>query len=113
MQNVLAQKKTTSPFVRSSCASAAELLGSDSVVLSFATFDFTEDEGFAELLTIPVSSGLLINCDWMAGAADWVGTALSVGSVRGAGAAEGEPARRVYHDTGLFGGVTASSYRMG
>jgi aromatic ring-opening dioxygenase catalytic subunit (LigB family) len=29
------------------------------------------------------------------------------------GAAEGEPARRVYHDTGLFGGVTASSYRMG
>ena len=29
------------------------------------------------------------------------------------GAAEGEPARRVYHDKGLFGGVTASSYRFG
>jgi aromatic ring-opening dioxygenase catalytic subunit (LigB family) len=29
------------------------------------------------------------------------------------GAAEGEPATRVYHDEGLFGGVTASSYRIG
>jgi aromatic ring-opening dioxygenase catalytic subunit (LigB family) len=29
------------------------------------------------------------------------------------GAAEGEAAQRVYHDTGLFGGVTASSYRFG
>lgn len=29
------------------------------------------------------------------------------------GAAEGETARMVYHDTGLFGGVTASSYRLG
>ena len=29
------------------------------------------------------------------------------------GAAEGETARQVYHDTGLFGGVTASSYRLG
>jgi aromatic ring-opening dioxygenase catalytic subunit (LigB family) len=29
------------------------------------------------------------------------------------GAAEGETATMVYHDTGLFGGVTASSYRMG
>jgi aromatic ring-opening dioxygenase catalytic subunit (LigB family) len=29
------------------------------------------------------------------------------------GAAEDEPARMVYHDTGLFGGVTASSYRLG
>jgi aromatic ring-opening dioxygenase catalytic subunit (LigB family) len=29
------------------------------------------------------------------------------------GAAEGDAARRVYHDKGLFGGVTASSYRMG
>lgn len=29
------------------------------------------------------------------------------------GAAESEPARRVCHDKGLFGGVTASSYRMG
>jgi aromatic ring-opening dioxygenase catalytic subunit (LigB family) len=29
------------------------------------------------------------------------------------GAAEGEPAQMVYHDTGLFGGVTASSYRIG
>jgi aromatic ring-opening dioxygenase catalytic subunit (LigB family) len=29
------------------------------------------------------------------------------------GAAEGEAARMVYHDTGLFGGVTASSYRIG
>jgi aromatic ring-opening dioxygenase catalytic subunit (LigB family) len=29
------------------------------------------------------------------------------------GAAEGEAATMVYHDTGLFGGVTASSYRMG
>ena len=29
------------------------------------------------------------------------------------GAAEGEAARQVYHDTGLFGGVTASSYRLG
>ena len=29
------------------------------------------------------------------------------------GAAEGEVARMVYHDTGLFGGVTASSYRFG
>lgn len=29
------------------------------------------------------------------------------------GAAEDEPAQRVYHDTGLFGGVTASSYRIG
>ena len=29
------------------------------------------------------------------------------------GAAEGEQATMVYHDTGLFGGVTASSYRIG
>lgn len=29
------------------------------------------------------------------------------------GAAEGEKATRVYHDQGVFGGVTASSYRMG
>lgn len=29
------------------------------------------------------------------------------------GAAEDAAARRVYHDTGLFGGVTASSYRFG
>lgn len=29
------------------------------------------------------------------------------------GAAEADPATRVYHDTGLFGGVTASSYRFG
>ncbi len=29
------------------------------------------------------------------------------------GAAEGEPATRVYHEDGLFGGVTASSYRIG
>jgi aromatic ring-opening dioxygenase catalytic subunit (LigB family) len=29
------------------------------------------------------------------------------------GAAEGDAARMVYHDTGLFGGVTASSYRFG
>ncbi len=29
------------------------------------------------------------------------------------GAAEGEPATRVYHDVDLFGGVTASSYRFG
>lgn len=29
------------------------------------------------------------------------------------GAAEGEKARRVYHDTSVFGGVTASSYRLG
>ena len=29
------------------------------------------------------------------------------------GAAEGEPATMVYHDTDLFGGVTASSYRFG
>ena len=29
------------------------------------------------------------------------------------GAAEGETATMVYHDTGLFGGVTASSYRIG
>lgn len=29
------------------------------------------------------------------------------------GAAEAEPATRVYHDVGLFGGVTASSYRFG
>ena len=29
------------------------------------------------------------------------------------GAAEGDVASMVYHDTGLFGGVTASSYRMG
>ncbi|MBI1417744.1 MAG: dioxygenase [Limimaricola sp.] len=29
------------------------------------------------------------------------------------GAAEDEAARMVYHDTGLFGGVTASSYRFG
>jgi aromatic ring-opening dioxygenase catalytic subunit (LigB family) len=29
------------------------------------------------------------------------------------GAAEGEAATMVYHDTGLFGGVTASSYRIG
>lgn len=29
------------------------------------------------------------------------------------GAAEGEVATRVYHDVGLFGGVTASSYRFG
>ncbi|WP_228156825.1 DODA-type extradiol aromatic ring-opening family dioxygenase [Fuscovulum blasticum] len=29
------------------------------------------------------------------------------------GAAEGEKATMVYHDTGLFGGVTASSYRIG
>lgn len=29
------------------------------------------------------------------------------------GAAEGEVATRVYHDKGLFGGVTASSYRFG
>lgn len=29
------------------------------------------------------------------------------------GAAEGEPAKRIYHDTGLFGGVTASSYQFG
>ena len=29
------------------------------------------------------------------------------------GAAEGEKATRVYHDQGLFGGVTASSYRFG
>lgn len=29
------------------------------------------------------------------------------------GAAEGEPATMVYHDEGLFGGVTASSYRIG
>lgn len=29
------------------------------------------------------------------------------------GAAEDEVARMVYHDTGLFGGVTASSYRLG
>ena len=27
--------------------------------------------------------------------------------------AEGEAARMVYHDTDLFGGVTASSYRIG
>ncbi len=29
------------------------------------------------------------------------------------GAAEGEVATRTYHDEGLFGGVTASSYRFG
>jgi aromatic ring-opening dioxygenase catalytic subunit (LigB family) len=29
------------------------------------------------------------------------------------GAAENEKAKRVYHDVGLFGGVTASSYRLG
>lgn len=29
------------------------------------------------------------------------------------GAAEAEPATRVYHDRGLFGGVTASNYRFG
>ena len=29
------------------------------------------------------------------------------------GAAEDEPATRVYHDTNVFGGVTASSYRFG
>ncbi|WP_442756541.1 DODA-type extradiol aromatic ring-opening family dioxygenase [Methylocystis sp. JAN1] len=29
------------------------------------------------------------------------------------GAAEDAPAKRVYHDAGLFGGVTASSYRFG
>ena len=29
------------------------------------------------------------------------------------GAAEGDVAQMVYHDTGLFGGVTASSYRFG
>ena len=29
------------------------------------------------------------------------------------GAAEGESATRIYHDTGLMGGVTASSYRFG
>ncbi|MFN4101234.1 MAG: DODA-type extradiol aromatic ring-opening family dioxygenase [Pararhodobacter sp.] len=29
------------------------------------------------------------------------------------GAAEGEPATRIYHDKGLVGGVTASSYRFG
>lgn len=29
------------------------------------------------------------------------------------GAAEGDKAAMVYHDTGLFGGVTASSYRIG
>ena len=29
------------------------------------------------------------------------------------GAAENERATRVYHDQGLFGGVTASSYRFG
>ncbi|MFC6686542.1 DODA-type extradiol aromatic ring-opening family dioxygenase [Jhaorihella thermophila] len=29
------------------------------------------------------------------------------------GAAEDEPARRTYHDRGLFGGVTASNYRFG
>jgi aromatic ring-opening dioxygenase catalytic subunit (LigB family) len=29
------------------------------------------------------------------------------------GAAEGERAERVYHDTDLFGGVTASSYKFG
>ena len=29
------------------------------------------------------------------------------------GAAEGEAATRIYHDTDLFGGVTASSYRFG
>lgn len=29
------------------------------------------------------------------------------------GAAEDAPATRIYHDTGLFGGVTASSYRFG
>lgn len=29
------------------------------------------------------------------------------------GAAEADPATRTYHDTGLFGGVTASSYRFG
>ncbi len=29
------------------------------------------------------------------------------------GAAENEPATRIYHDTGLMGGVTASSYRFG
>ena len=29
------------------------------------------------------------------------------------GAAEADPATQVYHDTDLFGGVTASSYRLG
>jgi hypothetical protein len=29
------------------------------------------------------------------------------------GAAEGEPAHRVYHERGFMGGVTASSYRFG
>ena len=29
------------------------------------------------------------------------------------GAAEGEAATRTYHDTNLFGGVTATSYRFG
>ncbi|MEY5037195.1 MAG: hypothetical protein RL472_301, partial [Pseudomonadota bacterium] len=29
------------------------------------------------------------------------------------GAAETDTARMVYHDTDLFGGVTASSYRLG
>lgn len=29
------------------------------------------------------------------------------------GAAEADPAQRVYHDTGLMGGVTASNYRFG
>jgi aromatic ring-opening dioxygenase catalytic subunit (LigB family) len=29
------------------------------------------------------------------------------------GAAEGEAATRTYHDTDLFGGVTASSWRFG
>jgi hypothetical protein len=44
MQKLLVQKKTTSPFVRSSGASDVELLGSESDVLSFATFGFAEDE---------------------------------------------------------------------
>lgn len=29
------------------------------------------------------------------------------------GAAEGEPATRIYHDTDVYGGITASSYRFG
>src|SRR5204863_8604025 len=29
------------------------------------------------------------------------------------GAAEGEPATRIYHEDGFMGGVTASSYRFG
>lgn len=29
------------------------------------------------------------------------------------GAAEGEAAARIYHDTNVYGGITASSYRFG